>query len=139
MNELERAAGTERLTLRGMAGYRSLARHTGVELNTVLRHAANGTLAALLPLETRGRPRSAVVTVGRPRPEAGAARAVEQAGALGRGVTRWLHGRVPRKPSLCGSRPLGVSTRVSASLAARASATRVCRRPEAWGIVGVET
>ena len=59
MNELERAAGTERLTMRGMAGYRSLSKHSGVPLDKVMQHAANGTLRALLPLETRGRTREA--------------------------------------------------------------------------------
>jgi hypothetical protein len=40
-----------------MAGYRSLARHAGVDLGTVLRHAENGTLRSLLPLEARSRTR----------------------------------------------------------------------------------
>jgi hypothetical protein len=52
VSRLERAAGTETFALRGTAGYRSLARHAKVELATVLRHAENGTLRALV--ETRG-------------------------------------------------------------------------------------
>jgi hypothetical protein len=55
VSPLENAAGTERIVLRGMAGYRSFSKHSGVPLDRVLRHAANGTLRALLPLETRGR------------------------------------------------------------------------------------
>jgi hypothetical protein len=59
VSELERAASTERLTTRGMAGYRSLARHSGRSLAEVLQHAENGTLRSLLPLEARGRTREA--------------------------------------------------------------------------------
>jgi hypothetical protein len=59
VSPLENAASTERIVLRGMAGYRSLSKHSGVPLNKVLQHAANGTLRALLSLETRGRTREA--------------------------------------------------------------------------------
>jgi hypothetical protein len=77
---LEDAASTERFALRGMAGYRSLARHVNVSLDKVMQHAANGTLRALIPLEKRGWTRkSAVVTAGHPRSEAGAAHFVGQA------------------------------------------------------------
>jgi hypothetical protein len=55
VSELERAAGAERFSVRGMAGYRSLARHANVSLDKVMQHAANGTVRALIPLEKRGR------------------------------------------------------------------------------------
>jgi hypothetical protein len=55
VSELERATGGERFAMRGMAGYRSLARHSGVDLDTVIQHAQNGTLLSLIPLEKRGR------------------------------------------------------------------------------------
>jgi hypothetical protein len=57
VSELERAAVAEQATLKGMACYRSLARHTGLSVDKVMQHAKNGTLLALIPLEKRGRTR----------------------------------------------------------------------------------
>jgi hypothetical protein len=56
VNRIENAAGIERAAPGNLAAYRSLARHSGTDLATVLQHAENGTLLALIP-ETRGRTR----------------------------------------------------------------------------------
>jgi hypothetical protein len=57
VSELERAAGVEQFSVRGMGGYKSLARHANVSLDKVLAHARNGTLAALVSPEMRDRSR----------------------------------------------------------------------------------
>jgi tRNA A37 N6-isopentenylltransferase MiaA len=65
---------------RRLAAAESLARATGVDYAVAYRHLANGTARVLI--ESRGRAPRAVVKAGRPRPEAGAARFVGQAGSF---------------------------------------------------------
>jgi hypothetical protein len=59
VSPLENTAGSERASARSIAAYRSLAHHSNTDLATVLQHAANGTLLALIPLEKRDRTREA--------------------------------------------------------------------------------
>jgi hypothetical protein len=48
VNGVENAARVEYAATGSLAAYRSLANHAGVDLETVVRHARNGTLRSLI-------------------------------------------------------------------------------------------